>query len=457
MFSPFLAALSPLFSFLKKCWNNRIFRFWAPPIFIARCFYLGLLGPMEWFSNSNSASIRVDADTSLLADALKSHPNLSQTWNWWTGPWYEAVPYFRPLTMMGFWAQYKIFGEDNLLAFEGLHWFYHGLALVILYGFFAQIAGRGRAALAVGMFAAGANERFFQLTGLDAFNCWKDSADVWHLSFFTLSAWAFLSFLRSEKRRFYALSLGLWICAVAVKESGYVLPFLLPVLLWHEKKLRSHWRWAVPFFAIAPLLWAYRWNALGGWGNRFGSNGSWRHRVAVDAFGFSGHVVNGDTLGLMVIVSALILVWVWRVRECGERQRVWPFVLLSAALVIASWQAMRFSEHNLFDTVALLMFPQTWPVIKWTALLLALYLQCGLRRDRAQLFAVGWIAVTFIPLAMQPPTSSHAHYPVAPGWSLFLACAIWALPASLVALGRWLQPVPRQGLASSKAVAPRAL
>jgi hypothetical protein len=76
-------------------------------------------------------------------------------------------------------------------------------------------------------------------------------------------------------------------------------------------------------------------------------------------------------------------------------------------------------------------------------LVLLLYVQFALRRDRAQIFAFGWIAVTFIPLAMQPPTSSHVHYPVAPGWSLFLACAIWALPSSLLAVCQWLKPVPK--------------
>ncbi len=425
-------------------------RRFAPILFIAVCFAFGLQDALNFFVSQYGRGIRVDADTMLLADAVVSHPNLAQTWDWWTGPWYAAVPYFRPLSMMGFWAQYQVFG-DNFLAFEALHWLYHGLCLVILWGFFAQIAGRARAALGVGMFALGANAYAFQITGLDAFNCWKDSADVWHLSFFTLSAWSFLNFLRRDERRFFWFSLVFWLCAVGVKESGYCLPFLLPVLLWHEKKLRSHWRFALVFFAIAPLLWAYRWQALGGWGNRTGSNNSWKHRTLTDAVGLPSNVINGDTLSLLLIFSMLFLVWIWRIRECGER-RVWgPLLGLGALVAASAWGAMRWGGNNLIDTLAVLLFPQSWAIVYLTAFTLALYVQFALRRDRAQIFAVGWIAVTFIPLSMQPPTSSHVHYPVAPGWSLFLACAIWALPSSLKSVWNWLKPVPRARLAALNA------
>ncbi len=418
-------------------------RFWAPLFFIAGCYYLGLRDAIHWFNFNDPHSIRVDMDTMLLDDAVVSHPHLAQTWDWWTGPWYASVPYFRPLSMVGFWAQYQLFGDNNLLAFEGLHWWYHGLILVLLFGFFSQIAGRGRAALAVGVFAAGANIYGGQVTGLDAFNCWKDSADVWHLGFFTLSAWTFLLFLRREERRFLWWSLAFWLSAVAVKESGYCLPFLLPVLLWHEKKLRSHWRYALIFFILAPLLWAYRWHALGGRGNRTGSNGAWLHRVLVDALGLPGYLANGDTLTLTVISVGLMLVWGWRVRECGERNRVWPIVGLGALALLCLWQATRFLNNTASDTLSLLSLPRTWPQVGFAALMLAIYTQFLMRRDRAQIFAAAWIAVTFIPLAMQPPTSSHVHYPVAPGWSLLLACGLWALPSSLKSVAAWLRPVPQ--------------
>ncbi len=427
-------------------------RFFAPILFIAASFAWGLQGAMQWFLRHETPSIRVDADTVLLADAVASHPHLAQTWDWWSGPWYAAVPYFRPLSMMGFWAQVRLFGDRNLLAFEALHWAYHGLILVLLFGFFSPIAGRGRAALAVGMFAAGANVYAEQITGLDAFNCWKDSADVWHLGFFTLSAWSFLAFLRRDKRRFLIASLLFWLCAVAVKESGYCLPFMLPVLLWHEKKWRTKWRSAAIFFALAPLLWAYRWHALGGWGNRTGSNGSWRQRVAVDALGLPGQVFNGDTLALSLLFAAFLLIWLWPVRECGERRIAVPLLWLGALTAAALWQAMRWSQNSLFDTLMLFSMPAIWPTVLSSALMLTLYLQFVMRRDRAQIFAVGWIAVTFIPLAMQPPTSSHLHYPVAPGWSLFLSCALWALPSSLKSVALWLKPVPNGEVQTSNAL-----
>lgn len=423
-------------------WNNRFFRFWAPLLFIVAGYFYGLHDALDIFTARSPSSIRVDADTVLLADAVVSHPHLGQTWDWWTGPWYREVPYFRPISMMVFWAQYHAFGDKNLLAFQIMHWIYHGLVLVLLFGFFSQIAGRGRAALAVGLFAAGANEYAEQVSGLDAFTCWKDSADVWHLGFFTLSAWTFLVFLRRDRFRFLGLSLLFWVCAVGVKESGYCLPFLLPVLLWHEKKWRTHWRYALIFFVLAPLLWLYRWHALGGWGNRTGSNGAWMHRVAIDALGLPSSWMVGQTVSLALIFAALTLIWIWRVRECGESNIVWPLVLLTLGTGASLWQATRFMNDTLFNTLMLFSVASTWHLTAFCLLKSGFHGQFLLRRERAQIFAAGWIAATFIPLAMQPPTSPHVHYPVAPGWSLFFACAIWALPSSLKSVARWLKASP---------------
>jgi hypothetical protein len=205
--------INSIFSF----WKNLHFRRWVPLLFIVACFPYGLQNAFNWFERKPDFSIRVDADTYLLANAVATHAQFQQTWGWWTGPWLTEVPYLRPLTMMGFWVQYHLFGAQGLRAFEALHWFYHGIAVTLLWGFFSQIAGRGRAALGVGLFALGSNIYLALPEGTDAFNCWKDSADIWHLCFFTASVWSFLHFLRRGNRRFWFLSVFLWFAAVAVK------------------------------------------------------------------------------------------------------------------------------------------------------------------------------------------------------------------------------------------------
>lgn len=421
--------------------RNAFLRRWTPLWFIVACYLYGLQLPFQWLEEKQSLSVRVDADTTLLIQSVLSHPSWREALDWWRQPWYSAVPYFRPLTMMAFWSQYHLLGERGLLGFQGLHWFYLGIALVLLWGFWSQIAGRGRAALGVGIFAAGANEWLYWPSGTDAFNCWKDSCDVWQLCLFVASSWAFLAFLRRGERRFWAMSLAFWLASVMTKESGYCLPFMLPVLLWHERKLGSRWRWVVPFWALSPLLWLYRGHVLSGWPNPAGRNGSWWHRALTDALGLPGLVVNGDWLALVPVFAFLVALFVWRGRYHSAR---WGLGLSVAGLTIAAIQAMRFNEVSFFDALLLLSISSAWPLVFLMAILSALWAQFIARRDRAQIFALLWVWVTFIPLAMQPPTSSHVHYPVAPGWSLFLACAFWALPDSLRTLAHWLQPLPRE-------------
>jgi hypothetical protein len=221
------------------------------------------------------------------------------------------------------------------------------------------------------------------------------------------------------------------------------LPFLLPLLLWHERRWRTHWPFAAVFFVLAPLLWLYRWNVLSGWGNHTGSNGAWLHRVLIDTLGIPGFIANGDWLYLAPIFAALILVWLWRSRECGGQKSLGLLLVAGVAgMSLSIWKSMLFNSAPLFDTLLRLTLPENWNPVLLVAIFFLLWAQFIARLDRAQIFALGWVWVTFIPLAMQPPTSSHVHYPVAPGWSLFLACALWALPESLKHLMHWLKPVP---------------
>ena len=419
---------------------------WIAPIFLALCFACGLRGPMTWFSfqarSGQMPGIRSDRDADDLANGLQSHPNFVDTFDWWQGPWLENVPYFRPLTMTGFWLQEKALGQDNLLAWEGLHWLWHGVLIALIWGFWSEIAGKGRAALGVGLFAASVIDWVSLPTGADAFNAWKDSADVWSLWFFVGSAWCFLRFLRTGNVKWWIAAFLIWVLGLSTKETAFALPFLLPLLVWHEGKLRTHWKWTVPFFVFAPMWWLYRSWALGGYGNRTGKNGSWMTRWGLDAMGLPGRVLSGDWM-LLVPIAALtgIGLAVWR-RET-KRARAWMPLLIGAIVALISLAvSTHFTQIPFVDNVTRLTLVPVWIDAFNAAIIGALYWQFFHNRDRAQIFAYGWVWVTFIPLAIQPPTSSHVHYPVAPGWGMWLACALW--PIGEMVWRRFVKPEAKE-------------
>jgi hypothetical protein len=68
---------------------------------------------------------------------------------------------------------------------------------------------------------------------------------------------------------------------------------------------------------------------------------------------------------------------------------------------------------------------QPWLDGAFALLVIALYLQFFKRREKLQFFGLFWVWINFLPLIIQPPTSPHVYYPIAPGWSLLLACAVW--------------------------------
>lgn len=419
---------------------------WAAPAFIAICFAYGLfqpvfspfvfIGPFHYYlqmtQGGQNPSIVLEGDTLYLREAVAAHPHFLDTLRWWYHPWYHDVPYFRPLSMVLFWCQHKLFGDNGVLGFEGMHWFWHGLFLVLLWGFLSQIAGRGRAALAVGLFAAALNSELSLPTGADAFNCWKDSVDVWAASFMVLCAWSYVRYLRSNDIRWWAGMVAAWFLNLAIKESGYITPFILVLVLWYENKIRSHWKSLLPVFMLAPCAWLYRSWAVGGYGNKTGTGDAWLTRFALDALGLPARVVSGDWISLAPVALGVgIGVFLWR-RE-KHRGGLWQPLLYSSVaavvcVLVTSWR----TGIPLTDTLARLAIESAWRDVPLCALLTGFWALLFAERRRIQIFGLLWIWINFTPLIIQPPTSSHVYYPIAPGWSLLLACALWSLAQRLL-------------------------
>ena len=198
--------------------------------------------------------------------------------------------------------------------------------------------------------------------------------------------------------------------------------------------------------------WIYRLWALGGWGNKTGSGGAWPVRFASQVLALPTSLIAGD--GLLVVALCLVvavgLLVAWRAQwrrgvRAGRAARALAVTLVIAAL--AWWKSLGFlPESAPFENFARITMLPVWREALLLTFMLAgfaLTWKLWQRGERAMLFGWLWVLVGFLPLIVQPPTSPHVHYPIAPGWSLWLACfAVWAwnaaarrLPAARAATG----------------------
>ncbi len=418
----------------------------AALIFLTFCTWWGLRGAFAYDRGTERAfgsSIRIDHDTNLIADEFLSVPSWPGTLKWWHGPWYADTPYFRPLTMTLFWVEGRIFGPQGRVAFQWAQRLAHLVFLGVLWGFFREVAGPQRATLAVGLFASGWLALMRLPTGVDAFNCWKDQCDLWQGISFVVATWWLALFLRRSKPLFWWAALGAWCVGISIKETAYLLPFFLVVLLVFDGKLRSHWRWVAPFWILAPIFWLYRLWALGGWGNRTGEGGARLKRFLIEAVGAPPPIADGDWLPLVIVAAVLGLGVAFYRRELrlkgaldeqkGRTLRRWSGFW--AVMGVAGWvQAVRWLGNGAWDSALRFLNARVWWEAVYLAAILFFY-WLWLRHPRPIYFlAMGWVWVMFLPLAIQPPTSPHVHYILAPGWALWMAClGCDALPQSRAA------------------------
>jgi hypothetical protein len=226
--------------------------------------------------------------------------------------------------------------------------------------------------------------------GLFAIHGTRPEAVVWVAGRFDLVATFFvlaglLFFLRPGRWNLLA-SLVSMVLAMLSKESAYVFPFLLLLLVIADGDLaRSRVRAVVPFFVLAAALFAYRWSLFGGMGG---------YRT--------------DALGFIPALKALAL-------------RLW-----AALFFPINWSV----EPGGFHALAIVV------------LIVSLGLLVTSRTRRAQLiFAIGFVLVSALPplyqLLIGPDLQkSRVLYLPSIGYCLMLAVAVEGLTGRL----RWIVP-----------------
>ena len=381
-------------------------------------------------------------DSGLITEGLEKTTNWNHTLRWWNGPWVawideegvgqnkgHGVKFYRPLSSLVWWLEFQAFGRQGLAAFTLVHALSHLLVLGVALLFFRELLGLRVAFCALCVFALHLTGTLFYLPSARAALVeWKDGPDLWCATFYLLSLWCFTRFVRSSNVRWQVAAWVFFVLALLVKEMAYTLPFLLVLILWFENRL-DRWKSLLPFWIFAAVAFVFRYWALEGFGFRFGSNGSWPQRWFMDCVGGmpGANLSRGDGLPLALGCVAVALVIRLVPQRLGfQNSRPWLLWLIAALLAYAATELAYSSDPG--DAFwRLFLFEMgnnsVWRMTLYTFALLLLLARFAVRRPRVQLFAYGWVLLSYLPL-MTAPITHHAHYFVAFGWSLWLA---WAL------------------------------
>jgi len=372
---------------------------------------------LPWIVCAGPASIKVDLDCDWLTGAVARQESFGQTLKWWAGPWcYERIPYYRPLTSLFFWWEYRAFGPDGLRWFTLVHLLSHLLTVSLVLGLLVEVMGRARGALAAGLFALAA-PRGFGLGNIEsAFPAWKDSCDLWCAASVAGSLWCFARALRLGSRRLLVASLSLFVMALTFKEMAYVTPVLAALTAWRLGRLGVDRRWVAAFFALAAAALLFRLWALGGMGYHYSTNGAWHHRLLLLAVGPPARAAaNLDLLplSLVLVIAGVVL------GMAGRRLGALVAAALGAAGTVASATLLGIPVTDLLFR---LLMPEVWAEAAHVGLFGLLALRHVARRDRDQTWAYLWVLAALAPLARMP-IGEHGLYLATVGWGVWLAVA----------------------------------
>ena len=293
-----------------------------PILLVLLCGLWGVPWKYVAVSSSWNQNLRShDADTHYLVDGWDEAPRFADTLRWWHGSWgAKHRPFYRPISSTLFWTQYQLFGVNGRAQFQILLVVWHFVALLMVWRFLSYLLGHRDGTLIACLWGAQLGDVFHTMSAVDALCFWKDNVESWHAIPNLLCLLFFTRYLREGAPsgrgvKFLTLSLLFFLIAICVKELAYTVPFVLLLLLWHEKKMSTHWRAVLPFFGLAGAMFCFRFWALGGMGFRMGSNERWPFRLLNDNLGaVFTRIINRDWLIPSVFALVLALFFLKRRR-----------------------------------------------------------------------------------------------------------------------------------------------
>lgn len=371
-----------------------------------------------------------DLDSGLIHSGVLRAPHFFDTYRWFVGPWAGVVPFYRPLSSLVFWADWKLWGNaDWLYYFPMLAG--HGVVCVLLSLFSVRLAARYGIATEGGVFLLTA----WCFLGLgdvarlsivqDTLANWKNQPDVFAAAF---GLGSLLFYLRVQEgcRRAFTGCVACYLLACGFKEIAIPLPALYCLLEFGRPPRPERRRQLFTIFGAAAGFLVVRTLALRGVGFRDGSNHAWVGRTLLDLLGPFRMLVGGRwlecALGLAAFLG-LILVYYRPPRTQGGR-----LALAAACLVVADiLGTISIAKVGWGISLPAGLLAVTDPEVMWLAGHVVIFLASAYalaRRAPVLLyFALGWTVLLLAPLAAAPGTLHRGYLPGA-GYAMMEA---WGL------------------------------
>ena len=303
----------------------------------AVCVIGGLVGSVNFqydaLMNGDGARLRKlyfeeDCDTVAILNGVWEAPTARDTLEWWTGEWAGSGQYWRPLSSLAFWLQWRAFGDDFR---------YYALVSVIVgvlvatlafYAFEPLLGPDGSTATTLAACVA-------------LYVPWvrkapmEGSVEVWKLLPDPLAALGILAALglAVRGRPFVALvPLTLSILAKEVAFLGFaVIPAALCWYRWRGGEVPNLRKVILCYGAIGLLMGVLRLLAVPGV-YHIGSNISWWRRAFLYYFGYFGGFLQPQGWHVVAIVAvAGASVWIAR------RGVAWAMAVLVVGVGVVVW------------------------------------------------------------------------------------------------------------------------
>lgn len=343
---------------------------------------------------------RTDCDRALIHQGLEGHPRVGDTLGWWTGTWVGQVPFWRPLTSLCFWLEWKVFGWENQEAWMLIHVVSRLLAAAVLFVFAEVIAGPILALFTAVLFSHAdplvSYWRLWSTSGLCAPWSWKDDPDVWLMTTATaalLCAWKGAGWLAVV---FAAIS-------ACFKETGFV-TFPAVAAIAYLRHGKHCWRWVAAALVLATAMVLVKMTTVGA-GYIMGSNHSWPTRAWYALAPYPLRMLLGSFSGQAIVATGFALLLARPSRTVAVAAlALLPVALGVQLLILKHYAADPVSLH----TAAFVFFDNlAGPVTPTTALWVY-----GVVRGFAPsvVLAAALFTAFACPAVIAPQTQVHAFY-----------------------------------------------